>query len=275
MPPPTTGPRSSPPCDGARTPSSGSRRTVRTVTATAVQTRRISRFGLLSTTIGKKLVVAVTGLGWIGFVFVHMVGNLKLFLGPEGHGNHQPAMNVYGEWLRDLGAPAFPRTMILWFLRVGLIAMFVGHVVLVAVLSYRNRAARPQRYEKTAHVQANPASLMMKWGGVTILAFLLFHLAQFTWGVSPDIKFRRGDPYANVTAAFYHRPWMGAIYLVAMVALAGHLYHGIYSTAQTLGVNRARWEATIRRIATAVAAVIVGGNVLIIVGATFLNQPGY
>jgi succinate dehydrogenase / fumarate reductase cytochrome b subunit len=246
------------------------------MTAAAVPVGRSRRFGLWSTTIGKKLVVAITGLGWIGFVFVHMIGNLKLFLGPEGgRYGQRPALNVYGEWLRDLGTPAFPRTMVLWFLRFGLIAMFVGHVVLVAILSYRNRGARPERYAKTAHVQANPASLMMKWGGVTILAFLIFHLAHFTWGVSPDIKFHRGDPYANMTSAFYHRPWMGAIYLVAMVALAGHLYHGIYSTAQTLGINRARWESLIRRIATGTSALIVGGNVLIILGATLLKTPGY
>lgn len=245
------------------------------MTATALRPARSGRRGLWSTTIGKKLVVAVTGLGWIGFVFVHMIGNLKLFLGPEGHGDNRPALNVYGEWLRELGTPALPRTMLLWFLRFGLITMFVGHVVIVAVLSWRNRAARPQRYAKTAHVQANPASLMMKWGGVTILAFLIFHLAHFTWGVSPDIEFRRGEPYGNLTQAFYHRPWMGAIYLVAMVALAGHLYHGVYSTAQTLGVNRARWERLVRRIATGTAAVIVAGNVLIITGATLIKTPGY
>jgi succinate dehydrogenase / fumarate reductase, cytochrome b subunit len=247
------------------------------VTTTAVRAERSKRFGLWSTTIGKKLVVAVTGLGWIGFVFVHMIGNLKLFLGPEGHGRtpNAPALNVYGEWLRDLGTPALPRTMLLWFLRFGLLAMFIGHVALVAVLSYRNRAARPQRYAKTAHVQANPASLMMKWGGVTILAFLIFHLAHFTWGISPDIEFRRGDPYTNMTEAFYGRPWMGLIYLVAQVALAGHLYHGIYSTAQTLGINRQRFEHWVRRTATSVAAVIVAGNVLIILGATFIESPGY
>jgi len=245
------------------------------VTATAAPAGRSRQLSLWSTTVGKKLLVAVTGLGWIGFVVVHMIGNLKLFLGPEGHGDRTPALNVYGEWLRDLGTPAFPRSVLLWILRFGLITMFVGHVVLVALLSYRNRAARPQRYEKTAHVQANPASLMMKWGGVTLFAFVFFHLAQLTWGVTPDITYRRGDPYANLTSAFYHRPWMGAIYLVAMVALAGHLYHGIYSTAQTLGINRARWERLIRRVATGVAALVTGGNVLIILGATFLASPGY
>jgi len=245
------------------------------VTSTVAPAGRARRRGLWSTTIGKKLVVAVTGIGWIGFVVVHMIGNLKLFLGPEGHGDNRPALNVYGEWLRELGTPALPRTVLLWLLRFGLLTMFIVHVVLVAVLARRNRAARPDRYVKTAHVQANPASLMMKWGGVTIGAFLIFHLAQFTWGVSPDIEFRRGEPYANLTQAFYHRPWMGALYLVAMVALAGHLYHGIYSTAQTLGLNRQRRERLIRRIATTVAAVTVGGNVLIILGATLIKNPGY
>ncbi len=245
------------------------------MTTTAAPPARTRLPGLFSTTVGKKLLVAVTGVGWIGFVFVHMVGNLKLFLGAEGHGDRRPALNVYGEWLRELGTPALPRTMLLWFLRFGLLTMFVVHVVLVAGLAWRNRAARPTRYRKTAHVQANPASLMMKWGGVTIGAFLVFHLAQLTWGVSPDIEFRRGEPYSNLTQAFYHRPWMGAVYLVAMVALAGHLYHGIYSTAQTLGVNRARSEHLVRRFATGTAAVIVGGNVLIILGATLIRTPGY
>ena len=108
-----------------------------------------------------------------------------------------------------------------------------------------------------------------------ILAFLLFHLAHFTWGVSPDIEFRRGEPYGNLTQAFYHRPWMGAIYLVAMVALAGHIYHGIYSTAQTFGINRARRERLVRRIASGTTGVITGGNVLIILGATLIKAPGY
>ena len=245
------------------------------MTATALPATRARRLGLWSTTIGKKLLVAITGLGWIGFVFAHMIGNLKYFLGPEGHGDNRPAANVYGEWLRDLGTPAFPRTVLLWILRFGLIIAFVAHVVLVAYLAKRNHDSRPSRYAKTAHVQANPASLMMKWGGVTILAFLIFHLAQFTWGVSHTIAYKRGDVYANVHNAFYHRPLFGIIYLIAMVALAGHIYHGFWSTMQTLGFNRRRWDGLFRRTATALAAVIVGGNVIIILGATFIAHPGY
>lgn len=126
-----------------------------------------------------------------------MIGNLKLFMGPEGHGDSRPALNVYGEWLRDLGTPALPHSVLLWLLRFGLLTTFVVHVVLVAALSWRNRAARPQRYAKTAHVQANPASLMMKWGGVTILAFLLFHLAHFTWGCRPTSSSAGATPTAT------------------------------------------------------------------------------
>jgi succinate dehydrogenase / fumarate reductase cytochrome b subunit len=236
------------------------------MTATALPATRARRLGLWSTTIGKKLLVAITGLGWIGFVFAHMVGNLKYFLG----GKHY---DEYGEFLRRMGEPVFPRTVLLWLLRTGLIVAFFAHVGIVYVLAKRNRESRPGRYAKTAHIQANPASLMMKWGGITILLFLLFHLAQFTWGNSHTIAYTRGDPYGNMGRAFYHRYWMGLIYLAAMVALAGHIYHGFWSTMQTLGFNRRRWDGLFRRTATALAAVIVGGNVLIILGATFIAHP--
>lgn len=237
------------------------------MTATALPGSRARRLGLLGTTIGKKFVVAVTGLGWIGFVLVHMVGNLKIFLGPG-------PLNTYGEWLREMGEPAFPRTVLLWIMRSGLIVLFVAHVVLVYLLALRNRRSRPVRYAKPGRIQADPASLMMKWGGVTILLFLVFHLAHFTWGVLPTERFQRGDPYGNVTSAFYHRPLMGLIYLVAMVALAGHVYHGFWSTMQTLGVNRKRFDRIFRAVSWGLVVVIIGGNIAIILGATFIQQPG-
>jgi succinate dehydrogenase / fumarate reductase cytochrome b subunit len=237
------------------------------MTATALTGSRSRRLGLIGTTIGKKVVVAVTGLGWIGFVFVHMIGNLKLFLGPSH-------LNTYGEWLRTIGEPALPRTVLLWIMRSGLIAMFFGHVVLVYLLTVRNRKSRPVRYAKTGRIQADPAAKMMRWGGVTILAFLFFHLAHFTWGVVPGERFQRGDPYGNVTNAFYHRPVIGLIYLVAMVALAGHLYHGFWSTMQTLGLNRERFDRLFRILSWALVVSVVGGNVAIIIGATFINSPG-
>ena len=237
------------------------------MTATALPASRARRAGLLATTIGKKLVVAVTGLGWIGFVFFHMLGNLKLFLGPDD-------FNHYGEWLRELGEPVFPRTVLLWIFRTGLAAMFIAHVALITVLAVRNRRSRPERYGKSGRKAADPASLSMKWGGLTILLFLVFHLAHFTWGVVPGERFERGDVWGNVTNAFYQRPWMGLIYLVAMVALAAHIYHGFWSTMQTLGFNRRRFDRLFRAIAVTLAVVIVGGNVLIILGATFIEGPG-
>lgn len=228
---------------------------------------RSRRAGLLATTIGKKVVVAVTGLGWIGFVFAHMVGNLKLFLGPADY-------NHYGEWLRELGEPALPRTVLLWIFRSGLAIAFVAHVVLITVLAVRNRQSRPVRYGKPGRIQSDPASVSMKWGGVAILLFLLFHLAHFTWGIVPGEDFERGDVWGNMTNAFYHRPIIGLIYLVAMVALAGHIYHGFWSTMQTLGFNRARFDRLFRWIGIGLVVVIVGGNVFIILGATFIEGPG-
>jgi succinate dehydrogenase / fumarate reductase cytochrome b subunit len=164
--------------------------------------------------------------------------------------------------------------MLLWIGRTGLIAMFVAHVVLVYVLARRNRQSRPIRYKKNGTIAANPASLMMKWGGVTILAFILFHLAHFTWGVVPGERFQRGDTYGNMTNAFYHRPLIGLIYLIAMVALAGHIYHGFWSTMQTLGFNRRRFDKAFRLISWALVVIIVGGNVAIILGATLIAHPG-
>jgi succinate dehydrogenase / fumarate reductase cytochrome b subunit len=210
--------------------------------------------------VGKKVAVAVTGLIGIGFVFAHMVGNLKVFLG-------RTAIDHYGEWLRELGEPALPRSTVLWLLRGVLIASVIIHVTLVTQLTLQSRRARPVRYEYSNPVRKTPAGRTMRWGGVTILLFLFWHLADFTWGPA-NPGFERGHVYRNVVASFDRVP-VTILYLAAMFALGMHLYHGVWSTTQTLGLNQTRWDKSIRRGALALAVVIAGGFSLVPLAVLF------
>ena len=209
--------------------------------------------------IGKKHLVAASGILGLGFVFAHMVGNLKAFLGPG-------QINRYGEFLRDMGEPIFPRSFLLWGLRSALIVGLIVHVILTVQLGMQSRRARPIRYTHTDTVDADVASRTMRWGGLTIFAFLIFHLMDFTWGVHPH--FKRGDVYGNLVTGFTRAP-VTIVYLLAMVALALHIYHGTWSVTQTLGVNRAKWDTTIRRFATTAAVVIAGGYSVVPLAVVF------
>src|SRR5438067_3940556 len=213
-----------------------------TATATASATTERDP-AAIRTSIGKKIVVAVTGILFIGFVLAHLVGNLHAFQGSK-------QLDHYAEWLRSMGEPAVPRGTILWILRGTLFVGLCLHVGLTVQLAMQSRRARETRYVHPGVVQANYASRTMRWGGVVILAFVIFHLMDFTWGVHPD--FIRGGVYHNVVNGFRRIP-VTIAYLVAMVALGMHLYHGTWSTFQTLGVNRARWDAKIRALALTLA----------------------
>jgi succinate dehydrogenase / fumarate reductase cytochrome b subunit len=204
--------------------------------------------------VGKKWVMALTGIMLMGFVFFHAVGNLKVYLGAEG-------FNHYGEALRDLLVPFVPRTFALWaFLRVGLIVAFALHIHAAATLTLMNRRARGPGYEQSRDWQAaSAASRSMRWTGVVVLLFLVFHLADLTWGtVNPD--FVRGDVYRNFLATF-DRPAISAIYIVANLALGLHLFHGSWSMFQSLGLNNPRWNAWRRSFALGFAATIVLINI--------------
>jgi succinate dehydrogenase / fumarate reductase cytochrome b subunit len=205
-----------------------------------------------STAVGKKWVMALTGVGLLGFVLAHMIGNLKLFLSKE-------EMNLYGEALRDLGGHLVPRTSLLWLLRIGLIAAFVLHIHAAASLTVANRKARPARYEsKRDYVAADYASRTMRWTGVIVGLFVVFHLADLTWGnANPD--FVRGDPYNNLVASFERTP-VAIAYIVANVALAFHLYHGAWSMFQSMGINNPKYNGLRRTFAQGFAGLILIGN---------------
>ena len=202
--------------------------------------------------IGKKAVMAATGIILFGFVAGHMVGNLKLFLGSE-------ALNHYAEWLRRIGEPMLPETAALWIARVALLLAVVLHIDAAVKLTMMNRKARPVSYRKKEHEAASYSSRTMRWGGIIILLFVIYHLAHLTFGTAhPD--FRPGDVYHNVTLGF-RNPIVSGIYILANIALGFHLYHGLWSMFQSLGWNHPRFNHWRRNFATAFAIVITLGNI--------------
>src|SRR5258708_26305326 len=166
--------------------------------------------------VGKKAVMAVTGVFLFGWIFAHMLGNLKLYLGDE----HR---NEYARWLRVMGAPALPNSALLWIVRVALIVAVWFHIQAATQLTLQSRAARPIAYGRRDTVAATYASRTMRWGGVIILLFIIYHLLHLTFGtVHPD--FVPDDPYHNVVRGFQVW-WVSAFYIVSNLRLGLLLYH--------------------------------------------------
>lgn len=220
--------------------------------ATSTMNRPATNVAILRTTIGKKVAMALSGLVLLGFVVAHMIGNLKAFLG-------RTELDEYAHFLRRMGEPVFPHSVALWLLRGAVGTAFVVHVGYAVQLSVRSRRARVARYAHPDHVDANYASVTMRWGGLAIALFVAFHLAHFTWGaIHPSYTYLRSDVYHNVVQSFRQWP-LTVLYVAAMVALGMHLYHGTWSMFQTLGVNNRRWDAWVRKGAAAVAVVVFAG----------------
>src|SRR4051794_16926152 len=208
-----------------------------------------TRPSLYSTAGGKKYVMAISGMVLMAFILAHMVGNLKLYFGAT-------ALDNYSHWLREVGEPALPRQALLWAVRVTLLAAVTAHIVAAYQLTMINKRARPQAYRsKRDYVAADFASRTMRWTGIIVILFVVWHLLDLTWGpVNPD--FVSGDPYHNVVASFERVP-VSIIYVIANLALGVHLYHGAWSLFQSMGWTRP-WR---RQFATVFAGVIVLGNV--------------
>jgi len=208
---------------------------------------------LYQSAVGKKWAMAVTGVMLLGFVFFHMLGNLKAYLGPE-------QINHYGEWLRDIAVPALPRTVFLWLLRGGLIAAFAIHMHAAYALTRMNHRARPAKYaSERDYVAADWASRTMRYTGVIVILFLIFHLADLTWGTANG-DFVRGSVYHNMAHSF-SRPIVAATYIVANCALAVHIFHGAYSLFASLGVSNPKLVKFRRNFAVGFAAIILIGNI--------------
>lgn len=201
-----------------------------------------------------KLVMAISGVLFVLYVVAHMYGNLKAFGG-------QQAFDEYSEHLRTLGTPILPYSGFLWVLRILLIVALVAHVYSAFYLWSRAQGARSTRYAVKRSAAATLSSRTMRWGGVALLLFIVFHLLQFTTNTI-RANGDYGSPYQRVVAGFQVW-WVVLIYVVAMVALGMHLRHGIWSASQTLGwTSSARARQTANTLGVAVAAIVVVGFLL-------------
>ncbi|MGF1596262.1 MAG: succinate dehydrogenase cytochrome b subunit [Acidimicrobiales bacterium] len=216
---------------------------------------------LYQTAVGKKWVMAITGIMLLGYVVVHMIGNLKLYLGVVEHnGVMVYDVDVYGEFLRELLVPILPRTVTLWLLRIGLIAAFLFHIHAAVALTRMNQVSNRAYASKRDWVAANFASRTMRYTGIIVLAYLIFHLVDLTWGLAPWYDYERGEVQHNVVASLSN-PVVALVYVVANVMLAIHIFHGAYSMFQTLGINNPAYNQLRRGFAAVLAVVILIGNV--------------
>ncbi|MCK5941952.1 MAG: succinate dehydrogenase cytochrome b subunit [Planctomycetes bacterium] len=205
--------------------------------------------------IGGKVTMAVTGLMLFGFVVMHLLGNLQLLQGPE-------KINAYAKWLHDLGP-------LLWVARIGLLVVFVLHVVTAIRLSRANKNARPVAYQRPNTVQATMASRSMVLSGLSLLVFVIYHLLHFTFGVTNSAHYQLKqngagghDVYAMVTASF-DNPAIAIAYAAFQVVLFLHLSHGVQSLAQTIGIQHKRYTPMIKTLSFVLALLIAGGNAML------------
>lgn len=207
-------------------------------------------------TIALKLLMAVSGMIFIGFVLLHMYGNLKAFAG-------QSAYDTYAEHLRTIGEPLLPHEGALWVVRTVLIASLVVHVYAAVSLWRRSGRARTIKYVVKKNAHSSFSSHWMRWGGLTLLLFIVWHLLNFSIGKVNVTGGSTSDPY-NLLVDSFSVWWLTAIYLVAMATLALHLHHGTFSAAQTLGLtNNERARRNARALGWVLAVVIAGGFSLV------------
>ena len=209
------------------------------------------------TSLGKKLVMAVTGVIMILFVIGHILGNLKIFEGAA-------VIDTYASFLRSVGAPVFLNSQVLWLIRPVLLAAVVLHIVAAVQLTQQNHAARPTGYAKKSDLNATFASRTMRWGGTFVALFIVFHILNLTTGTLHP-HFEDGKVYQNVVNDFQVW-WISLIYIAAMIALGLHLYHGTWSVFQTLGVRTQRNTRAIRTGAGILAGLFMVASIAMPIG---------
>ena len=212
------------------------------------------RRGLVRSLIGQKVIMAATGLILFLFVVGHLVGNLKVFEGPE-------PFNAYAEGLRTVGAPFFGRGQVLWLIRAVLLIAVLAHIWAATAVTLASWRARPVGYRGLEPQETTYAARTMRWGGVIIFLYVVYHLLDLTFGAA-NPSFIPGDVYHNLVASLRRWP-TAATYIVAVVMVGLHVQHGLWSAFQTLGVNRPPTPQWRRGVAAAIAALITAGYVAI------------
>jgi succinate dehydrogenase / fumarate reductase cytochrome b subunit len=211
-----------------------------------------------------KAIMASTGVLMVGFLVVHMIGNLKIFYGAE-------AFDHYAHWLRTLGQPILPFSGYLWLQRAVLSVAVIAHIWSATVLAIRSRRARPVRYAHRPAVQGSYAARTMRWGGVIVLVFIVWHILDLTTRTVNPVH-DSAQAYAALQEGFAPSRWpVTLLYVVAMVMIGFHLRHGIWSALQTLGLTSgATVAASARRARIAKAAALV---VAVVLSTGFLLVP--
>lgn len=209
-------------------------------------------------TIALKMLMAVSGLVFIGYLLAHMYGNLKVFAGHD-------AFNDYAHHLRTIGEPMLPHEGLLWVIRVVLIAALVAHVYAAVVLTRRAHAARSTKYVVKKNKGSSLSSRTMRWGGLALFLFIIWHLLNFTIGKVNPTGGPTDDPYDLLVDNFSPETWyISVVYFLALIALGFHLHHGVWSACQTLGfTNSARSRDRAKDAGLVVAIVIAGGFALV------------
>ncbi len=210
---------------------------------------RLSIFWM--STVGKKVLMALSGIILFAYVIAHMLGNMQIYMGSE-------VIKRYAEFLHS-------NEGLLWTARIVLLAAVLVHAVAGIQLWARKREARPIPYRNKENIQATPASRTMIWTGVIIAVFVVYHVLDLTVGSAHAGQYRELDPAFNITQGFAYFP-AALAYIVAMVALGFHLWHGVYSMFGTLGLDSARYMTSVRRIAAFLATVIALANISVPVG---------
>jgi succinate dehydrogenase / fumarate reductase, cytochrome b subunit len=192
--------------------------------------------------VGKKIVMGVTGLIGVGFVILHSLGNLLIFRGAT-------AINSYSHFLKSTGE-------LLWALRIVLIVAVILHVIAAVQLTRLSRAARPIAYTKREPQVATVASRTMRWGGALLLIFIVLHILHFTTGtIRPAGVFSNEDVYANMVTSF-RIWWVALFYVISMIALGLHLFHGAWSSVRSIGVSPASQQPFHRRVSLVIAVLV-------------------
>ncbi|WP_228394893.1 succinate dehydrogenase cytochrome b subunit [Modestobacter roseus] len=221
---------------------------------------RAPKTGRFSNSVVKKTVMAVSGIIMILYLVAHMIGNLKAFSGPE-------SFNSYSGWIRTIGEPALPAQTALWIIRLVLLVAVVAHFWAAISLWRQAKRARPVPYATKKRVQQSFASRTVRWGGVILALFIIWHILDLTLGaVNPEGH--DSTPYERLVASFSNIP-VTAFYVVSMLLLGLHLRHGIFAATQTLGQTNKRRERAVNAFAYVVATVLTVGFLLVPLSVAF------